>query len=56
MKLPHWLNLLIGSLGQLKASDCLERGCDKYHGTSPSNEMLFVFGKWRNENDRTITG
>lgn len=29
--------------GLLKYTDCIERGCEEYHGRSPSQLMLFDF-------------
>ena len=32
---------------------CLERGCTKYHGTSPSQRMMFY---WAKERDSKFNG
>lgn len=40
----------VGFVGRTR---CLERGCTKYHGTSPSQRMMFY---WAKERDSHFNG
>lgn len=35
----------LGNKGLLAKTNCVERGCDKYHGGSPSQSMMFYMYK-----------
>lgn len=42
LKVRHFI---ASKIGTVSAQTCIDNGCSKFHGTSPSQAMLFVFGK-----------
>ena len=49
-RIHEYIGERAGFIGRTR---CLERGCTKYHGTSPSQRMMFY---WALERDSQVNG